>query len=323
MWRIIQRSVPVRSELNKRGIPCPIVCPRCLQQEESIDHTFMHCPRANKIWFGSKLGIQFNRSHDCFIDWLIYAITSHDCFIDWLIYAITSICTEDIIYPAAIIYSIWYARNQHIFELNDTPNLTVIEKANKSIVEFQQATSTDQTGTTDQINNNINCNINYQHNPRSTQWIKPMVGTIKKNCDANLSRSGRWGQGATCRDSDGFFVAAATWETPGSDDPTLAEANAVYKAVHLAFDYCFQDVIIESDNETIISLIDDRNFYGIFSIIISSKMTKTGPNTKENLQKQEKASRQSPRCRKTRKSPKSEENQHSIVARWLPRNQKQ
>ncbi|KAK2434777.1 hypothetical protein QL285_019897 [Trifolium repens] len=33
---------------------------------------------------------------------------------------------------------------------------------------------------------------------------------------------------------------------------------------------------------------DDRNFYGIFSIIISSKMTKTDPNTKENLQKQKK-----------------------------------
>ncbi|KAK2363091.1 hypothetical protein QL285_088104 [Trifolium repens] len=45
-------------------------------------------------------------------------------------------------------------------------------------------------------------------------------------------------------------------------------------------------------------------------------MTKTGPNTKENLQKQEKASRQSPRYEKTRKSPKSEENQHSIAARW-------
>ena len=65
-------------------------------------------------------------------------------------------------------------------------------------------------------------------------------------------------------------------------------------------------------------VVDDRNFYGIFSIIISSKMTKTGPNMKENLQKQEKASRQSPRCKKTRKSPKSEEIQHSIAARCVP-----
>jgi hypothetical protein len=61
--------------------------------------------------------------------------------------------------------------------------------------------------------------------------------------------------------------------------------------------------------------LDDRNFYGIFSIIISSKMTKTGPNTKENLQKQRKASRQGPRCQKTIKSPKTEENEHYIVAR--------
>ncbi|KAK2373790.1 hypothetical protein QL285_074801 [Trifolium repens] len=44
-------------------------------------------------------------------------------------------------------------------------------------------------------------------------------------------------------------------------------------------------------------------------------MTKTCPNTKENLQKQEKASRQGPRCQKIRKSPKSEEIEHSIAAR--------
>ncbi|KAK2409525.1 hypothetical protein QL285_044944 [Trifolium repens] len=47
-------------------------------------------------------------------------------------------------------------------------------------------------------------------------------------------------------------------------------------------------------------------------------MTKTCPNTKENLRKQEKASIQSPRCKKTRKSPKSEEIEHSIAVRWLP-----
>ncbi|KAK2435588.1 hypothetical protein QL285_020635 [Trifolium repens] len=47
-------------------------------------------------------------------------------------------------------------------------------------------------------------------------------------------------------------------------------------------------------------------------------MTKTDPNTKENLQKQRKASRQGPRCQKIRKCPKSEENEHSIAARCLP-----
>jgi hypothetical protein len=52
---------------------------------------------------------------------------------------------------------------------------------------------------------------------------------------------------------------------------------------------------------------DDRNFYGIFSISISNKMTKTGPNTKENLQNRRKASRQSKEFKKTRKSQKYED----------------
>ncbi|KAK2362827.1 hypothetical protein QL285_087857 [Trifolium repens] len=47
-------------------------------------------------------------------------------------------------------------------------------------------------------------------------------------------------------------------------------------------------------------------------------MTKTGPNMKKNLQNQGKASRPSQRCKKTRKSPKSEENVLIIVERWLP-----
>jgi hypothetical protein len=30
LWRIIQGAVPVRSEHSKRGVPCNILCPRCL-----------------------------------------------------------------------------------------------------------------------------------------------------------------------------------------------------------------------------------------------------------------------------------------------------
>jgi hypothetical protein len=50
---------------------------------------------------------------------------------------------------------------------------------------------------------------------------------------------------------------------------------------------------------------DDRNFYGIFSVGISNKMTKTCPKTKENLQNHRKASKQSQEYKKTRKSQKS------------------
>ncbi|MCI77020.1 hypothetical protein A2U01_0098290, partial [Trifolium medium] len=61
------------------------------------------------------------------------------------------------------------------------------------------------------------------------------------NCDANLSKTGKWGLRAVYRDSTGFLVAAATWEVPGSADPTMAEACALYKAVLLAIECCFQE----------------------------------------------------------------------------------
>jgi hypothetical protein len=98
LWRIIQRAVPVRSELSKRGIPCNILCPRCLLKEETLDHTFMKCQHASKIWFGSKLGINFNNSHINISNWIIYALNHLN--------------SEDLIYMAAITYGIWYARNQ-------------------------------------------------------------------------------------------------------------------------------------------------------------------------------------------------------------------
>jgi hypothetical protein len=97
LWRIIQRAIPVRSNLNKRGVPCNTLCPRCLLKEETIEHVFMHCQHASKIWFGSKLGNKFEHSHTNLPEWLTYAINS--------------LKNVDLIYMAAVVYGIWYARN--------------------------------------------------------------------------------------------------------------------------------------------------------------------------------------------------------------------
>jgi hypothetical protein len=145
IWRIIQRAIPVRSELNKRGVACTLLCPRCLLKEETIDHTFMLCPHTTKVWFGSKLGIKFDQN-----------LTN---FLDWLSYAITTLKEEDIIYMAAIIYGIWYARNQKIFEDRDIEGNVTIESASASIKEYQQAIhNTSQQDTNTRSSNSHNQN---------------------------------------------------------------------------------------------------------------------------------------------------------------------
>ncbi|GAU42980.1 hypothetical protein TSUD_188530 [Trifolium subterraneum] len=100
LWRILQRAIPVRSELNKRGIHCHILCPRCLHNEETINHAFMECNHAAKIWFGSKLRTRFEGYQRDFTDWLAHIITHLN--------------EEDISYVASIVYGIWYARNPQI-----------------------------------------------------------------------------------------------------------------------------------------------------------------------------------------------------------------
>jgi hypothetical protein len=253
LWRIIQNSIPVKTALSKRGITCNPLCPRCLQKEETIEHAFMHCERATRIWFGSNLNLKFDNSHNSFADWIIYIINS--------------LRDEEIRYIAAITYGIWFARNQHAFNQHDIEDMEVITKANTSIHDFILATNSNYQ----QQNNNRTRSTNNHQQPRATnrntKWRKPEAGVIKINSDANLTRSGTWGIGVICRDNEGNLVAAATWVMPGPDDATLAEAFAIYNAIHFARDCCFLNVRFESDNACIIRSINNgdsnpRNYAG-------------------------------------------------------------
>jgi hypothetical protein len=213
----------------------------------------MHCERASKIWFGSKLNLKFDNSHNSFSDWIIYTINS--------------LKEEDLNYIAAITYGIWFARNQHAFNQQDIDDMEVITKATTSIQDYILATTSNNQH---QNNNRARTTNSQQHSSatnRNTKWRKPEAGVIKINSDANLARTGVWGIGVTCRDAEGILVAAATWVMPGPDDVSLAEAFAIYNAIHLAKYCCFLNVRFESDNTRVIASINSegsnpRNYVG-------------------------------------------------------------
>jgi ribonuclease HI len=46
---------------------------------------------------------------------------------------------------------------------------------------------------------------------------------------------------------------------PGPDDPSLAEAFAVYNAIHFAKECCFHEVQFESDNARVIASINSAD----------------------------------------------------------------
>jgi hypothetical protein len=247
LWRIIQNAIPVKSALSKGGIPCNTLCPRCFSKEETVDHTFMKCEHAAKIWFGSKLSINFNNTPASFIDWTSYAITT--------------LKEEELIYIAAITYGIWYARNQQVFEHREIPDIEVINKAATNIQDFVLATKNANLNYPNNNQHSANFRQHGSHRNQSKRWSRPEEGKIKINGDVNLTIAGKCGLGVTCRDMDGLIAAAAAWEVQGNDDPLLAEAYALYHAVCFAAECCFQEVIFESDNANIINIINsaDRN----------------------------------------------------------------
>ncbi|XP_071708395.1 uncharacterized protein [Rutidosis leptorrhynchoides] len=50
-WRALKRRLPVRTELDKRGIYLHSVrCPLCDDSIETIDHTLIFCKHANEVW---------------------------------------------------------------------------------------------------------------------------------------------------------------------------------------------------------------------------------------------------------------------------------
>jgi hypothetical protein len=97
MWRIIHRDIPVKDELSRRGVICNVLCPRCLSRVETIEHTFMQCRHVSKIWFGSKLGVIFDHRHTNISEWIRNALNILN--------------EEDLIYIAAVLYAIGFARN--------------------------------------------------------------------------------------------------------------------------------------------------------------------------------------------------------------------
>lgn len=107
LWRMFQHALPVGETLAARHITSEVVCKRC-GTLESINHLFLHCSFAQKIWSTAP----FATGSEC-----SGLIDLNDV---WL-----SLCGKTCLPPSGIsagqlapwiLWQIWYARNQLCFE---------------------------------------------------------------------------------------------------------------------------------------------------------------------------------------------------------------
>ncbi|KAK2365713.1 Ribonuclease H superfamily protein [Trifolium repens] len=260
IWRILHHALPVRDNLNNRGVKCSPICPRCSRGLETIDHMFMNCEWAKVIWFGSPMCIKFNNrdNHLSFSDWLANILTNSD-----------NKCVTNV---SSLIYSMWHARNMLIFQEKDIPVTAVIQQALTIAAEYQSVGSSKTPSASSSTSRARGNNIS---------WIPPTNGVLKINVDAHPSDDGRWGLGIVLRTEVGKCVGAVTLVVQGSPVTLEGETLGLKAAIEFAQAYPNDIIIIEMDSKLIVDAVQNRrfsrNYWGCISRHCAS-MLQANPN---------------------------------------------
>jgi hypothetical protein len=99
--RILQNALPVNSNLQKQGIQCYPLCPRCHEAIEDQNHVFSKCLWAQQTWFASPLNLKISNTNMTFNHWL------SDC--------IQNLPSQNNDLICALCYHMWKARNLWVF----------------------------------------------------------------------------------------------------------------------------------------------------------------------------------------------------------------
>lgn len=214
---------------------------------EDLHHVFCQCERAKIIWFSSPLGINFEKIHEQFQDWLIHYILSITLWYCWFNF---------------IHYSIWWANNKLCFEGKLLEVHDIIKILGEMLLIFKQIQQpkSHQHPWIWVVHLYLALPLGYLLPRVVLKWILleqvlwmvgGAIGVVIRDhsvllfatatwsflgppdsflAEAILGKNmpwrldGNWGIGAVIRDHSNLLFATATWPFLGPLDPFLVEA---------------------------------------------------------------------------------------------------
>jgi len=166
----------------------------------------MHYDWVPQLLFASPLTLNFSNTPDM-------------SFLEWLVTSIKTWKSDTFSLIVAIIYYLWSARNNFVFNHVSIHVSTLICNATADVSNFLLNNSTnrrmDEPG--------MSC--------RNNDWSPPVMDCLKLNVDAHSMSDGRWGLGFILRRSDGSPVVVRTKVVLSSEDVSLAEALGIKEAI--------------------------------------------------------------------------------------------
>ncbi|XP_057760300.1 uncharacterized protein LOC130980657 [Arachis stenosperma] len=230
-WRLMNRSLPTKPNLQKRGIRGTTVCPRCWEKEETDSHLFRDCTWARRFWFISPFTLRTETATNTSLQ-------------QWVQSMLNLFGDESGGLFLCCLHAIWLDRNKIIFDKKHSRPEALLEKAHQAYTEATKA--------------DLHVPLLQRTHPESqsaNNWRAPEQGRYKVNVNAAIINDRRGGVGVVIRDWEGVVVLAATLEVAASFSVREAEAWAIFMGLSLAAQGYFLEVEVEGDNVEVIQAL--------------------------------------------------------------------
>ncbi|GAU49883.1 hypothetical protein TSUD_408220 [Trifolium subterraneum] len=192
---------------------------------------------------------------------------------DWIIYMFHHIDLKGMEMVTTVLYNMWFARNQKVFQDKNLPPHEFNNRANLQLRDYQ----------------NFNIANSPIHRPNATSrsshnnsWSPPPRGSLKINVDAHSSGDGHWYSGLILRREDGSTVGAVTCSHKGSEDSSLGEALGLNDGLDWLEREKITEVVIEMDNQVIVNAVKKRaSVRKAWGVVVSrcGNFLSTNPNS--------------------------------------------
>ena len=220
LWRAISNALPTRANLVKRKVLTDPNCQACGEAQESPLHALWSCPRLNSVW-----SVHFSL--------LRTEARDSSSFRDVFRLCLENSHPSDLF--AMIAYLIWLRRNKLRFGRVVADLKLINSMARDALLEFQQASSTPPKPLPARTN---------------SKWLPPPSNWVKANFDGAIFQgSAEAGLGSIIRNDRGLVMAALMQVIPLPTSVEIVEVLAARRALIIALELGFDQVILEGDSE--------------------------------------------------------------------------
>ncbi|XP_055962295.1 uncharacterized protein LOC130015681 [Mercurialis annua] len=237
LWKCFHNWIPVRLNLQRRGMCIDVSCPNCGTDIESSIHALWFCNEAKLVWnsWPSSALLKPGRS------WSLQ---------DFLVSAQLVLSKTDFAVFGVILWLVWHARNTKLFGGDHKPRDQVVQWAITYVDDFRTANEKKTSG-------GMRREVGREA-ATDNRWVPPRGNVFAVNVDAGFAED-TFTTGVVIRDWRGEVLTAECSRYEGRPGVDEGEACAIRDGIILATETNLTPFVINSDSKVAVDSFNNTN----------------------------------------------------------------